>query len=220
MKIVLLLEGVAAKVLTTPFLQAFETGEGYTLKGETLRLDCVEPERVLILPDDVDIEDGSEVTDELRKRSLPIASFATVSEEEALSDALGLLLRDAVAQESVTDKELLRIQPALQNRVWRPGLDVVPGDVYCDDGLLYRCVQVHTTQADWKPGLLPALWRRVQPEVAVRIWQENTDYAAGDIVGYPDETVLYTCAQAHTSQAGWEPPHVPALWKQIMEEAI
>lgn len=217
MKIVLLLEGVAAKVLTTPFLQAYETEEGYTLKGETLQLDCVEPEHLLILPDDAVMDEDMVITDEWRARALPIASFIATRQEDALSDTLGLLLRDAVARESITDMELLRIQPALQNRVWKPGLDVVPGDVYCDEGLLYRCVQAHTTQADWKPGLLTALWRRVRPDAAIEIWQVNTDYAAGDVVGYPDEAILYTCKQGHTSQAGWEPPNIPALWERKEE---
>ncbi len=26
---------------------------------------------------------------------------------------------------------------------------------------------------------------------------------------------LYKCVQAHTSQAGWEPPNVPALWTEV-----
>ena len=214
MKIVLPMEGVARKVLTTPFLQAFETSEGYTLKGETLRLDCVEPGRVLILPDDTPIEEEGEITLALEHAALPIASFLTISEEEARSDALGLLLRDAVAREHVTDKELLRIQPALKDRVWKPGIAVVPGDVYSHSDLLYRCVQAHTTQADWPPDLLPALWRRVQPEAAVMLWQANTDYATGDVVGYPDEITRYACVLGHTSQAGWEPPNVPALWRK------
>ena len=214
MKIILPMEGVARKVLSTSFLQAFETNEGYTLKGDTLRLDCVEPGRVLILPDDAPIEEGDVITVALEQAALPLASFLNISEEEARSDALGLLLRDAVARESVTDKELLRIQPALKDRIWKPGIAVVVGDVYSYHDLLYRCVQTHTTQADWRPDLLQALWRRVQSENAVMIWQENTDYAAGIIVGYPDETALYLCVQGHTSQAGWEPPNIPALWRR------
>lgn len=214
MKIVLPMEGVTRKVLTTPFLHAFETNEGYTLKGETLHLECVEPGRVLILPDDVPLEEGDVLTEALERQALPITSFLTISEEEARSDALGLLLRDAVAREHVTDKELLRIQPALKDRIWKPGIAVVPGDVYSHCDLLYRCVQAHTTQADWPPDFLPALWRRVQPEAAVMIWQVNTDYAADMIVGYPDETTLYACVLGHTSQAGWEPPNTPALWRK------
>jgi len=28
----------------------------------------------------------------------------------------------------------------------------------------------------------------------------------------------YTCLQAHVTQAGWEPPNVPALWSEVKEE--
>lgn len=45
-------------------------------------------------------------------------------------------------------------------------------------------------------------------------WQKGKAYAIGDRVRYGK---LYKCVQAHTSQAGWEPPAVPALWTDIAE---
>ncbi|GAA2328714.1 carbohydrate-binding protein [Dactylosporangium salmoneum] len=41
-------------------------------------------------------------------------------------------------------------------------------------------------------------------------WAPNTAYATGATVTYGGAT--YRCLQAHTSQVGWEPPNVPALW--------
>ena len=46
---------------------------------------------------------------------------------------------------------------------------------------------------------------------AVNAWAPNTAYAVGDLVTYSGST--YKCLQAHTSQVGWEPPNVPALWQ-------
>ncbi|MCF6474381.1 chitinase [Nonomuraea sp. MG754425] len=43
-------------------------------------------------------------------------------------------------------------------------------------------------------------------------WAPWTSYAIGAVVTY--NGVDYVCLQAHTSQPGWEPPNVPALWKQ------
>ncbi|MGP3956815.1 glycosyl hydrolase family 18 protein [Nonomuraea sp. 3N208] len=43
-------------------------------------------------------------------------------------------------------------------------------------------------------------------------WAPWTAYATGTRVTY--NGVEYECLQAHTSQPGWEPPNVPALWKQ------
>ncbi len=45
------------------------------------------------------------------------------------------------------------------------------------------------------------------------LWAADTAYAPGVRVRYEDK--LYRCEQAHTSQAGWEPPAVPALWTEV-----
>lgn len=40
----------------------------------------------------------------------------------------------------------------------------IVGERIQDDGLLYKCVQPHISQEDWKPALTPALWVRVSVE--------------------------------------------------------
>lgn len=215
MQVVLLLEGVVGKVLTTPSLRAYQTGENeYTLEGETLRLEALVPERILILEDEEEVLEGEWVTEEQSEAAIPITYFLAVPPERAAADALGLMMRQVVAEGTVSDEELLRVAPALEARAWRIGLAMVPGDVYSHGGFLYRCVQAHTTQADWRPEATPALWRRVQPKEMNPLWQPDTDYGQGDVAGYPDNQTLYVCTQAHTSQKGWEPPNVPALWKE------
>ena len=47
-------------------------------------------------------------------------------------------------------------------------------------------------------------------------WEVGVAYAVGDRRQY--EGLLYRCVQAHTSQAGWEPPMVPALWVRTSTE--
>ena len=42
--------------------------------------------------------------------------------------------------------------------VWAVGIAVSVGDRYQFNGKLYKCVQAHTTQADWTPDITPALW--------------------------------------------------------------
>src|SRR5579863_5673889 len=44
-------------------------------------------------------------------------------------------------------------------------------------------------------------------------WAPNTAYAAGALVIFNGNE--YKCIQAHTSQVGWEPPNVPALWQLV-----
>lgn len=48
------------------------------------------------------------------------------------------------------------------------------------------------------------------------LWESGTAYAAGDRRRY--DGLLYRCVQAHTSQEGWEPPKVPALWTRTSTE--
>lgn len=44
-------------------------------------------------------------------------------------------------------------------------------------------------------------------------WAAGVAYAVDDVVKYQLGT--YVCLQAHTSQVGWEPPNVPALWQAV-----
>ena len=42
--------------------------------------------------------------------------------------------------------------------VWAVGIAVAKDSRYQYEGKLYKCVQAHTTQADWAPDVTPALW--------------------------------------------------------------
>lgn len=45
------------------------------------------------------------------------------------------------------------------------------------------------------------------------LWAVGIAYEADQRIRYEDK--LYRCVQAHTSQNGWEPPTVPALWTEV-----
>ena len=47
-------------------------------------------------------------------------------------------------------------------------------------------------------------------------WESGITYEVGDRRKY--DSLLYRCVQAHTSQDGWEPPTVPALWVRASTE--
>ena len=44
-------------------------------------------------------------------------------------------------------------------------------------------------------------------------WAADTAYELDIRIRYDGK--LYKCVQAHTSQIGWEPPNVPALWTEV-----
>ena len=68
-------------------------------------------------------------------------------------NAAAVLLPDA---EALTSVELFP--------KWEVGTIVESGLRVQYDVLLYRCVQSHTTQADWTPDITPALWVKVSIE--------------------------------------------------------
>lgn len=216
MKVVIPLEGLVRMCILSPYVAAKRTdATHFDLTGEAFNLMQVTADQVFVFPDEVEITENQELNSDLLALALPLEQFITVTREEALPQALGLLLRLAVADGRLTDAEILSIQPALEGRLWQPGIDVQIGDVYSFAGVLWRCIQAHTTQGTWTPDLTPALWCKVEviPEDGVRIWAEGIAYVIGDEAAYPDaDGTVYTCLQDHTSQTGWEPPNVPALW--------
>jgi hypothetical protein len=66
----------------------------------------------------------------------------------------------------------------------------------------------------WAPGT-GTLWLNLTPPPPTNNWAAGVAYKVGDIVIYVPNGLKYQCLQAHTSQAGWNPPAVPALWKAI-----
>ena len=216
-------EGRVRTLIRSSFVLAKRLSETtYNLSGDAFQMTQVTAEQALVFPDEVSLEEGTVLTDELLMQALPLESFISVSADEALPNVLGLLLRTAVADGRISDEELLSVQPALEGRNWHANIAVQVGDVFTYKGSLWRCIQPHTTQDDWAPDLTPALWHRVEiiAEDEVRVWAAGIDYIVGDEVAYPDaEGELYICLQAHTSQAGWQPPAAPALWKAPEEDA-
>ena len=48
--------------------------------------------------------------------------------------------------------------------IWEESKAYAVGDRVQYNELLYRCVQAHTSQADWTPDVVPALWVRTSTE--------------------------------------------------------
>ena len=61
--------------------------------------------QILILPDTAEVADGQIVTPELEAQGQPLETFVALNAEDALAEALGLVLRTAVADGKITDEE-------------------------------------------------------------------------------------------------------------------
>lgn len=87
---------------------------------------------------------------------------------------------------------------------------VMTGDIRQFGGVQHRSLIDYNV---WTPEAYPRGWERVNDPTPENVWQVNTVYTTGDRVFYPTTAdTEYECRQSHTSQAGWEPPNVPALW--------
>lgn len=69
--------------------------------------------------------------------------------------------------------------------VWSENISVSVNDRYQYSNKLYKCVQAHTTQADWTPDKTPALWVEVSLDEFPE-WKQpagaHDAYAKGDKV--------------------------------------
>lgn len=119
----------------------------------------------------------------------------TRAKMEKLIRAL-ISLRDAATDESAL--ESVDIYPA-----WKADTEYTVGYRVAFGGNLYKCVQAHTSQADWTPDATPALWTRVSidewPE-----WIQPTGaqdaYNTGDKVSHNEKHWIST-----TDGNVWEP---------------
>lgn len=82
---------------------------------------------------------------------------------------------------------------------------------------LYKCVQAHTSQADWTPDATPALWTEVAKPGDIPVWKQPTGaqdaYRIGDKVWFPDkgDHVYESLADYNV----YSPADYPAGWKML-----
>lgn len=74
---------------------------------------------------------------------------------------------------------------------WATGEAYDVNDLREHDGLLYRCVQAHTSQPDWTPDTTAALWTLAASPGVIPEWTQPTGshdaYQTDDLVTHPDK---------------------------------
>ena len=97
---------------------------------------------------------------------------------------------------------------------WTVGEAVALNDIRQYNGILYKVLQAHTTQADWTPDITPALWKVVQPEGVIPDFVQPTGaheaYNIGDKVKFNGNT-YESLINANT----YSPADYPAGWKKL-----
>lgn len=101
--------------------------------------------------------------------------------------------------------------------LWAVGVSYSVGERVQYDGKLYKVVQAHTSQADWTPPTVPALFTEVAKPGEIPVWKQPTGaqdaYNKGDKVHYPtaDDPVYESKIDANV----WSPEAYPDGWKKI-----
>ena len=122
-------------------------------------------------------------------------------EVRAAMDTAGAQLDDAAALDAMA------IYPA-----WEIGAEYAVNDRRRYGANLYKCVQAHTSQADWTPDATPALWVKV----SVEEWPEfvqptgaHDAYNTGDKVTYNGKQYI-SLIDANV----YSPDAYPAGWEE------
>ena len=96
-------------------------------------------------------------------------------------------LRQLIEQLAVTLDDETALTGVELFPVWEIGRAYAAGDRVQHVGTLYKCVQAHTSQADWTPDATPALWVVVSIDEYPE-WVQPTGahdaYNTGDKVSY------------------------------------
>ncbi len=99
---------------------------------------------------------------------------------------------------------------------WTPGAKVKPGDVLAWDGTLVECIQAHTTQADWTPDKVPALWTPVRKVAGAAPDEWVQPVGASDAYRKGDRVLFQGATYESVIDANvWSPTGYPAGWKKV-----
>ena len=96
------------------------------------------------------------------------------------------------------------------------GVKVSVGDLRSDEGVLFRCVQAHTTQADWTPAKTPALWTPVRKTTGAAPDEWKAPAGAQDAYRKGDRVTFQGAVWESVIDANvWSPSAYPAGWKAV-----
>ena len=124
-----------------------------------------------------------------------------------------LLLRAMIERAAISLPDEDALEAVELFPLWRDATAYALNDRIRYGDKLYKCVQAHTSQADWTPDATPALWAEVAKPGEIPVWKQPTGaqdaYRIGDKVWFPErDTTVYVCTVDYNVYApdvyGWE----------------
>lgn len=132
---------------------------------------------------------------------------------KSLEVAARIATRDLIKLDELSQEEkdlLVAIYPK-----WQAGISTTIGEIYSYNNILYEVIQAHTTQSDWTPDTVPALFKAHTPLDIVAEWVQPTGghdaYNIGDRVLFEGQ-VYESIIDANT----WSPTAYPDGWQLII----
>ena len=114
---------------------------------------------------------------------------------------------------SLSDEDALEAVNLFAN--WQPNKAYIKDERVNYEGILYKCLQAHTSQDGWTPTAAPSLWAKVLiPDANVIPEWEQPDSTNPYMIG---DKVLFE-GQVYESVIDnniWSPAAFPAGWKAI-----
>lgn len=132
-----------------------------------------------------------------------------INQNKIISD---IAAKQMIRADELTDEEKAELVGLYPN--YAVGIAYAVGDIINYNGTLYEVIQAHTSQADWKPNEVPAVYKKIVPEGVIPEWVEPTGahdaYMKGDKVIY--ENKIYVSVIDNNT---WSPTAYPQGWKLV-----
>ena len=145
--------------------------------------------KLIYLPDNVNLDNFEEVRDETIDERLVDKMKEVEKKEESLTK-----VAKVVANQVTDDAIALEIQEFYDE--WNVDIDVTVGQYIRYEGLLYKVLTAHTTQANWMPSIATSLFAKVLVDptgTTVLEWEQpdsTNPYMTGDKVTYNGKTYI------------------------------
>lgn len=139
-------------------------------------------------------------------------------------DQLARELRDKINANVIATRKLIRVDGLTPEELggmvdlydtYQIDKAYIVGEVFKLEGKLYKVIQAHTSQENWQPNTLPALYLELMPENVIPNWVQPTGshdaYNIGDKVIF-ESKVYESLINSNT----WSPTVYPSGWKEVV----
>ena len=131
-----------------------------------------------------------------------------LAQAQAIRNAMGKVTATLTDEQAIEVKELYPL--------WATDTAYAVDTIVRYEDKLYRCLQAHTSQANWTPNATPALWVEVAPPNEYREIKDNmlpTEAFALDEIGWykSKDNLWLSLIPANT----YTPETYPAGWEKV-----